>query len=236
MSSQSQNKKYSSNINFEVFTSISGDFRGLKQSIEIGLKRIDKQLESKILFAERNNRKSNISLLHKILLEKSDGIEKHSIRLRDLAYLLGRRMHLNRNSINQLCELAVLHDIGKIFIPESILMKPSGLTKNEWEIMKLHSEIGFKIAHKSDFICIAKYILAHHERWDGKGYPLGLKKEGIPLFSRIISVIDAYDVMITGRVYKEAITEKEAVEELLVNSGAQFDPEIVRCFIETIKT
>jgi HD-GYP domain-containing protein (c-di-GMP phosphodiesterase class II) len=129
----------------------------------------------------------------------------------------------------------MLHDIGKIGIDNSILNKPGKLSKNEWEIMKKHSEIGYRIAMSSpELEPIAEYILAHHERWDGNGYPQGLKGEEIPLLSRILAVVDSYDAMTEDRVYRKAMTHQAAIEEIKKNAGTQFDPNIAQIFIDSL--
>jgi HD-GYP domain-containing protein (c-di-GMP phosphodiesterase class II) len=103
--------------------------------------------------------------------------------------------------------LSSLHDIGKISVSNAILTKKELLTEDEWRELKRHPEVGYRIAHSSpELIYIADYILCHHERWDGKGYPQGLKGDAIPLLSRIISVIDSYDAMINDRPYRKALT------------------------------
>jgi HD-GYP domain-containing protein (c-di-GMP phosphodiesterase class II) len=109
------------------------------------------------------------------------------------------------------------------------------LSKNEWEIMKKHSEIGYRIAMSSpELEPIAEYILAHHERWDGNGYPQGLKGEEIPLLSRILAVVDSYDAMTEDRVYRKAMTHQAAIEEIKKNAGTQFDPNIAQIFIDSL--
>jgi len=129
----------------------------------------------------------------------------------------------------------MLHDIGKIGIDDKILNKPGKLTEEEWAIMKRHPEIGYRIARASHKLArIADYILTHHERWDGAGYPKGLKGEDIPLLSRILAVADAYDAMTEDRVYRKAMSKEQAVEEIRRNAGTQFDPLIANIFIETI--
>ncbi|HAL73528.1 MAG TPA: hypothetical protein DCM45_00370, partial [Clostridiales bacterium] len=125
------------------------------------------------------------------------------------------------------------HDIGKIGIPDAILQKPTRLSRDEWEIMKRHTEKGFDLAKSTpELNNISEFILHHHERWDGSGYPAGLSGTKIPKLSRILSVIDAYDVITNTRPYKKAQSKAEAIEEIKRCAGSQFDPEIVDVFIE----
>ena len=148
---------------------------------------------------------------------------------------LSRRMGLADSDEVNLALLCVLHDIGKIGIPHKILNKPSKLTDEEWELMKSHDQKGYDIAMSStDYMQIADAILHHHERWDGKGYPDGLSKETIPLLSRFIAVIDSYDAMVSERPYKKALSDEEAIAELLKNAGTQFDPAIVKEFVQMV--
>ncbi len=129
----------------------------------------------------------------------------------------------------------MLHDIGKIAIDEKILNKPGRLSIEEWNEIKRHPEIGYRILSSvNDMAELAEFVLAHHERWDGKGYPKGLKGEEIPLQARIIMVADSYDAMTSERTYRKPLTEEAGMEELRENAGTQFDPEIVRVFIEKV--
>jgi HD-GYP domain-containing protein (c-di-GMP phosphodiesterase class II) len=134
--------------------------------------------------------------------------------------------------LDQLTLLTMLHDIGKVAIRESILKKPGPLTLEEWEEMKKHPEIGYRIAQNTpELSAVAEYILFHHERWDGTGYPRGLAGEEIPLLCRILAVADAYDAMTSNRVYRQAMGKQEALAELKRNAGTQFDPALVEKFI-----
>ncbi len=158
--------------------------------------------------------------------------EEHSQRIRELALRLGKALGLSQRELDELSLLAEFHDIGKIAIPQSILEKPGALDDEEWAIVKKHPEVGFRITQSIwELSSIANYILFHHERFDGTGYPRGLKGEDIPLLSRIIAICDAYDVMVTGRPYRKARTKGEAVAELRRCSGTQFDPHIVEVFV-----
>ncbi len=129
--------------------------------------------------------------------------------------------------------LAALHDIGKIAVADSIILKPGKLTPEEWELVKKHPEVGYRIAKSSiDLAAIADAILTHHENWDGSGYPEGLKGEEIPLVSRIISIVDAYDAMTNDRPYRKAFTREQAIAEIKRYSGTKYDPKLVEVFIK----
>lgn len=169
------------------------------------------------------------------LFERSHETEEHATRMIQLSRKLGVAMGLSSDDLNDLALLASLHDIGKISIDNRILAKPGKLTKNEWLEMKKHPAIGYRIAMAStELRSIAEYILCHHERWDGKGYPQGLSGETIPLLSRMISIVDAYDAMTNDRVYRAAISKEEAIAEIVKNSGSQFDPAIAALFLTLI--
>ncbi|MCX6090702.1 MAG: PAS domain S-box protein [Candidatus Atribacteria bacterium] len=177
-----------------------------------------------------------ISSLEHSLRETTHETETHAQRLRQLAHQMGVTMRLSQSNMDELDLLARLHDLGKIAISRDILESPDPLTPEKWEIIKKHPEIGYRIAASSQgLIPIADSILAHHERWDGTGYPRGLKENNIPLAARMITIVDAFDVMIQGRPYKKAVTVSQAMEELKRCAGSQFDPELVEVFIQTIE-
>ncbi len=169
------------------------------------------------------------------LYERSSETEEHTARLANLSTKLGVKMRLSDDDLNKLSLLSALHDIGKISIDNKILTKPGKLTDIEWIEMKKHPAIGYRIAMaSSELKPIAQYILCHHERWDGRGYPQGLSGDDIPLLSRIISIVDSYDAMTHDRVYKKALTKEEAIAEIHNNSGSQFDPKIAALFLTLI--
>ncbi len=179
---------------------------------------------------------SIITSLKKILLEKSIETEEHTERTIALALRLGKTLNLTDNELAELSLLATLHDIGKVAIPEEILLKKGKLTKIEWKIIKKHSKVGYNIIRASPHLAnIADAILSHHEWWDGSGYPRGLKGDEIPLPSRILAVVDAYDVMATGRPYKNKMDIGEIIKEFKKYSGKQFDPHIVKDFLYTLR-
>jgi PAS domain S-box-containing protein len=145
---------------------------------------------------------------------------------------LGKRIGLTDKQQSSLSLLCLLHDIGKIGVPLDILNKPGKLTDEEWNYIKTHVHKGYQIAKSSKGLNeIADMILHHHERWDGKGYPDGLKEEETPLLSRIISVVDAFDAMVSNRSYRAAKSVDEAIAELERCSGTQFDPTLVKEFV-----
>lgn len=171
------------------------------------------------------------------LLEARDYItEGHSQRLQELCARLGAVAGLSTIRLNDLKLLAQFHDIGKIGIPDQILFKPGPLTDDEWRQMRRHPEIGHRIArHIPDLSAIATLILHHHERWDGKGYPLGLSGEDIPLESRVLAIIDAYDAMTNNRPYREALTQEQALAEIKKNRGLMFDPQLTDQFLKLVE-
>ncbi|MCJ7666090.1 MAG: diguanylate cyclase, partial [Actinobacteria bacterium] len=176
-----------------------------------------------------------ISSLEKALEERDYETREHVKRMKELAIKLGREMGLADEKIDELTLLAALHDIGKISIADSIILKPGSLNKEEWEAIKKHPEVGYRIAGaSSELVPIAKGILYHHEWWNGTGYPERLKGEDIPLISRIISIVDAYDAMTNDRPYRNALSKKEAVKEIERGAGTQFDPGLAEIFIGII--
>ena len=152
-----------------------------------------------------------------------------------MSVAIGRQLGLSANQLDDLKLLSSLHDLGKVGISESILTKKEKLNDRDWETIKKHPYIGYQIAKSSPQLShISECILHHHEWWDGTGYPYGLRGEKIPLLSRIISIVDAFDVMVNGRIYKKSMTIQEATEELKRFAGRQFDPNLVRLFIKII--
>lgn len=169
------------------------------------------------------------------MIEKSHETEAHARRLAAMAREIGERMGLSQLELDQLELLSMLHDIGKVAVPDRILNKPGKLTAEEWVEMKKHPEIGYRIAASSPELSpIAEFILCHHERWDGKGYPQGLSGEEIPLLSRILSVVDSYDAMTENRAYRKAMEKEKVLIEIKESSGTQFDPKIAAIFIDII--
>ena len=209
---------------------------GQYKDIEEVLEQADENMYAEKLSSIASREKYIIDTFKTVLAARDPHAEGHAERLQNLAEALGRDIGLSEFKLKRLRLLALLHDIGKISTPDNILFKPGKLTEEEWEIMKRHSEEGYKMATNiPQLVPIARDILHHHERWDGTGYPKGLKGREIPILSRIISIVDAYDTMLTDRPYKKAMSKEEAIKELKENAGTQFDPELVERFIKIIE-
>jgi len=174
-------------------------------------------------------------ILIKILNQKSSCYLKHSKRVSVLAGKLAKHCDLEKTLIKKIKLAALFHDIGKLAISDEILNSPNRLTEEEFNIVKQHSKMGSQLLCAiEDFQEISKYVLEHHERYDGLGYPNKINGEVISLPARIISIADSYDAMITDRPYKKAYSKEKAIDELLKNSGTQFDPELVQIFIKKV--
>jgi PAS domain S-box/diguanylate cyclase (GGDEF) domain len=203
----------------------------LKNKDEV-IKKAEERMYRNKLLEKGSARNSTLVSLERTLFERNRETEEHAVRLRYMCVKMGEAMGLSQDELDELALLAMLHDIGKIAIPDQILMKPDKLTNEEWEVMKTHTEIGYRIAISTPELAhIAEGIRFHHERYDGKGYPRGLKGKNIPRMSRILNIVDSYDVMTHERPYKALINPAEAVNELTLNAGKQFDPELVDLFL-----
>lgn len=203
-------------------------FRVLKEAEE-------RMYRAKML--EAKSARSNIlNTLQRTLAEKTHETEEHAFRMQSFALRLGNALGLSRSDLDELILLAGLHDIGKIAVPENILNKPGRLDSEEWEMVQRHCESGYRIARSlPELVTVSEKIRAHHERWDGSGYPRGLKADDIPLLSRIVSVVDAFDVMVHGRPYRKPRSVEEAAAELDRCAGTQFDARVVNAFMPLVK-
>jgi putative two-component system response regulator len=187
---------------------------------------------------ERDLRQSwvgTVKALISLLAVKDDYTGAHSSSVAEMAEMLARHLNLSEIEITNIKLGALLHDIGKIGVPESVLRKPGSLTAEEIGVMRLHVDHGeqalHNVPHMEDVHAIVKY---HHEWWNGNGYPRGLKEEEIPLGARIVAVVDAYDAMTTDRPYRRHLPQEVAFERLRRASGTQFDAHLVEKFIECI--
>jgi len=206
-----------------------------EENLELVLRKAEELMYHQKLLEGSSYRNSIINTLLATLYEKSMETEEHAERLKDYCRVVGKKLKLKADELNELALLAVLHDIGKVAVPQHILQKPGQLTLVEWEEMKRHSEIGYRIAQSTpELSVVADYILSHHERWDGGGYPRKLRGNEIPVLCRILSIADAYDAMTNDRVYRKAMTKEAAVDEIRLNSGTQFDPEITTIFLNVL--
>ncbi len=179
---------------------------------------------------------SILNSMRTALYEKSHETEEHTSRLYNTAKKVAFRYNVSSEELSDLELLCTLHDVGKIGVSDTILNYPGPLDEAQWEEMKKHSEIGYRIAMATpELKKVANYILYHQEKWDGSGYPKGLKGYAIPLLDRILSVADAFDAMISNRVYRKAMSKEEAFKELELCSGTQFDPDVVQIFINENK-
>ncbi|HOV78591.1 MAG TPA: diguanylate cyclase [Bacillota bacterium] len=195
----------------------------------------DNNMYREKLLRTQSARSGVVQTLKKALGARDFITEGHADRMQDLVTAMAESMSLPDCKIADLRLLAQFHDIGKVGIPDSILFKPGPLTPEEYSEMKRHCEIGHLIAMSPpDLVPIADLILMHHEWWNGKGYPLELKGEEIPLECRILAIADAYDAMTSDRPYRKALSHDQAVKELRKNAGIQFDPYLVNRFVELL--
>lgn len=221
---------------------------GFPLSFSVGLATTKKSLDLRALYKEADNnmyreklykskskRNTVVQTLVKAMDAKNYKTENNAERLPALVADLGRAVYFTRQKLDDLRLLAKFHDIGNIGIPDSILFKPGPLTVSEINEMRRHCEIGHRIAQSApDLVIIANWILKHHEWWNGEGYPMGLKGDEIPLESRILAIADAFDAMTSDRPYRKALSYTEAIAQLKRWAGIQFDPELVRKFLETL--
>jgi len=199
-------------------------------------KEADNNMYRQKLYRSQSARSAIVQTLMKALEARDFITEGHAERLQVMVADLGNKLGLTERNIVDLRLFAQFHDIGKVGLPDRILFKPESLTQEERKEMQRHSEIGHRIALSApDLVHIADWILKHHERWDGSGYPLGLVRYDIPLECRILSVADAYDAMTSNRPYRQALPKEEAVAELKRCAGIQFDPYVIEQFIEMLE-
>jgi HD-GYP domain-containing protein (c-di-GMP phosphodiesterase class II) len=199
-------------------------------------KRASLNLENKILYESiYSNILDTLKSLISSVQARDHYTEEHSQRVTDLSVRVALSMNCSARDVESLRIAGILHDVGKIAVPDSILLKPDKLTIEEFLVIKNHPTIGENILKPVILLeTERKIIQCHHERWDGKGYPLGIAGNEIPFLARILAVADSFDAMTNNRPYRTAIPIKEAIEELIKNKNTQFDPDIVESFIKIL--
>jgi HD-GYP domain-containing protein (c-di-GMP phosphodiesterase class II) len=211
--------------------------RNVDEDILKVLKNAEDYMYKRKIVESKSMRGNIINTIINTLHEKNPREEQHSKGVSEICQSIGKEMGFSDLQINKLKIIGLLHDIGKITIEEGILNKPGKLTDQEWDKIKRHPDIGYRILSTSfDLMELADCILAHHERWDGTGYPKGLKGEAIPMVARIIALADSYDAMTSERPYRNALSEEEIIDEIQKKAGKQFDPKIARIFVEKVLT
>lgn len=190
-------------------------------------------LEHALLQRSASRSVTEIATVLSSLIESRDTYtESHCVALAEMSVAVGLRMRLPGERLTVLNLAGHLHDIGKVSIPDEVLLKQGALTEAEFSVMKSHAMIGETVlARISSFAVVAPVVGQHHERFDGSGYPRGLKGDGILLESRVLAVVDAFDAMTTSRPYRPALPAEVAVQEIVDGAGSQFDPEVARMFL-----
>jgi diguanylate cyclase (GGDEF)-like protein/PAS domain S-box-containing protein len=205
------------------------------EDIDAVLSEAENRMYRNKLVEAKSSRAALILSFEQSLREIPGEMETHYRRMRTLARRMGEALGFSQAELETLDLLTRLHDIGKVAIPRAILFKPGPLTQEEWEEVRKHPEIGYRIARVfPELLPVAEGILAHHERFDGTGYPRGLKGREIPLLARIIAIVDAFVAMTSDRPNRKALSRTEALEEITKGAGIQFDPDLVRVFLQVV--
>ena len=185
--------------------------------------------------ASKKMRTKTLELIVETLIKDYKNEKVHIERVRKICHQIGLVLNMSKEEIKLLDNAGYFHDVGKIVIPHQIINIPGALKPDEYELIKRHAEAGYQILKSvEEYSTIANFVLCHHERWDGNGYPRKLVGSNIPKISRIISIADAYEAITAGRTYKKALNKNDAIEELKNNAGTQFDPKIVDVFINKV--
>jgi HD-GYP domain-containing protein (c-di-GMP phosphodiesterase class II) len=192
-----------------------------------------KELQTQLLAV----RTSVICAMNQLLDLKDLNTGVHSTRLAEWAVRIGRDLGLDDECLRDLETAAILHDIGKIGVPDAVLRKPAKLTEEEYAIIKKHPEYGWAVLRAvPGFERVSLFVLHHHEAFDGKGYPAGLRGDEIPIGSRIVAVMDSFDAMVSSRPYRKGMPLEEAIRRLEADSGKQFDPVVTPKFVALAKS
>jgi len=227
-------KEYVNDINLSISFGWDTKIRTDEDILKV-LKSAEDYMYSHKIIEKESLRGKTINTIINAFHQKNPREEKHSKRVSKTCGDIGKAMGFSKLEISKLEMAGFLHDIGKIAIGEAILNKPGKFTDQEENEIRRHPDVGYRILSSSyDMLELADFVYAHHEKWDGTGYPKGLKGEAIPLVARIIALAESYDEMTDERPYRKIYSEKEALIEIRNNSGTQFDPEIVKIFIEKV--
>ncbi|MDD3173906.1 MAG: diguanylate cyclase [Herbinix sp.] len=202
------------------------------------IKRAEQKMYRNKLLESRSVRSSIISSLEHSLHEKHIETHEHIERVKDLSLRIAKKLKFSQDILDELALLCVIHDIGKIALPDHVLLKPGKLTDEERKLMRTHTESGYRIARAiTEISHISEKILFHHENYDGTGYPRGISKEEIPVISRVLAVAHDFDIKTYGNTYQEKLfSTQEALEELKVGAGSKYDPKVVESMCELLKT
>lgn len=204
----------------------------MRQSMEEAFIVAEEMMYRRKLTESQSMRNQTIRTILSTLYAQNPREKQHAERVSKITVELGRTMNFDYNSLKDLETAALMHDIGKIILDTNLLTKSGDLTEKEYDEVKRHPECSYQILKSVDLYSdLADYVLSHHERWDGKGYPRGISEFEIPLISRIITVADAFDSMTTDRPYRKAMTSAVALDEIRRCAGSQFDPEIAKLFV-----
>ena len=206
--------------------------RGYRHNLEARVKEATSQLAA-ALEAKEKAWEAALQALVDALDAREQETERHSQRVMRFTEMVAKSYGVSEDAMPDISRGALLHDIGKIGIPDGILLKPAGLSETEWIVMKQHADIGYQILRGIEYLkAAAEIVYTHQERWDGGGYPRGLKAEQIPLGARLFAVVDAFDAIVSDRPYRKGRTVELAREEIKRCSGTQFDPLCVDAFLK----
>jgi putative nucleotidyltransferase with HDIG domain len=214
-----------------------------RRRVELARRRYQRKLERRVrektaelaqaLGDLRSAYASTLDALASALDAREQETHNHSQRVVRVTIAIAERMGLRGGALDDMGRGALLHDIGKIGVPDAILLKPGPLTPDEWEVMRRHPEIGAAILRSVPFLAAAsEVVFSHQERWDGRGYPRGLKGQEIPLGARIFAVADTFDAITNDRPYRRGASWQAARDEISRCAGSQFDPAVVKAFLE----